>query len=136
MKSIIFLFIVTSCFLLTQCSFGQPLHQKRDFTHQDTLRGSITPERAWWDVTRYDITVIPDFNKRSIEGSCTITFRRLASMKGNVMQVDLQEPMMIDSIITQQSISNGTHSSKWINKSLSFKKMGNAWLVEAGDALK
>ena len=27
------------------------LSEKSDFTHQDTLRGSITPERAWWDLT-------------------------------------------------------------------------------------
>ena len=27
------------------------------FTHADTLRGSNTPERAWWDVTFYDLHV-------------------------------------------------------------------------------
>ena len=26
-------------------------------THADTLRGSITPERAWWDVAFYDLRV-------------------------------------------------------------------------------
>ena len=30
-------------------------YQEKVFTHADTLRGSITPERAWWDVLRYDI---------------------------------------------------------------------------------
>ena len=31
------------------------------FTRQDTLRGTITPERAWWDLTYYhlDIKVNP-----------------------------------------------------------------------------
>ena len=31
-------------------------------SRQDTLRGSITPERAWWDLTYYhlDIKVEPD----------------------------------------------------------------------------
>ncbi len=31
------------------------------FTHQDTLRGSITKERIWWDLTYYhlDIRVNP-----------------------------------------------------------------------------
>ena len=34
------------------------------FTHQDTLRGSITPERAWWDLNYYhlDISVIQKQN--------------------------------------------------------------------------
>ena len=27
--------------------------QSRVFTHADTLRGSNTPERAWWDATFY-----------------------------------------------------------------------------------
>ena len=25
--------------------------EQRVYTRQDTLRGSITPERAWWDLT-------------------------------------------------------------------------------------
>src|SRR6202022_2476641 len=25
------------------------------FTHADTLRGSITPQRSWWDVVFYDL---------------------------------------------------------------------------------
>ena len=31
--------------------------QQATFTHADTLRGSITPERAWWDVVFYDLHV-------------------------------------------------------------------------------
>ena len=34
----------------------------QQFTEQDTLRGSITPERAWWNLNFYhlDIEVNPD----------------------------------------------------------------------------
>jgi hypothetical protein len=28
---------------------------EKTFTRQDTLRGSITPERAWWDLTYYHL---------------------------------------------------------------------------------
>ena len=42
--------------------------QETQFTHADTLRGSITPERAWWDVMRYDISVTPDFDKKYTSG--------------------------------------------------------------------
>ena len=47
--------------------------QQYNFTKQDTLRGSITPERAWWDLVYYhlDISVKPD--EKFIEGSNTIT---------------------------------------------------------------
>src|SRR5580704_1212803 len=27
------------------------------FTHADTLQGSLTPQRSWWDVTFYDLHV-------------------------------------------------------------------------------
>ena len=29
----------------------------QEFTYQDTLRGSITPERAWWDLTHYHLSL-------------------------------------------------------------------------------
>ena len=37
--TVILLFLVT-------LTFGQ----QTEFTHQDTLRGSITKERSWWDL--------------------------------------------------------------------------------------
>jgi aminopeptidase N len=67
------------------------------FTRQDTLRGSITPERAWWDVLRYDISVTPDYNSKTIKGSCDITFKVLKD--GTLMQIDLQQPMQITAAI-------------------------------------
>ena len=33
------------------------LAQDTAATHADTIRGSITPERAWWDVAYYDLRV-------------------------------------------------------------------------------
>ena len=42
---------------------GQSLFASNEiFTRQDTLRGSITTERAWWDLNYYhlDITVNPE----------------------------------------------------------------------------
>ena len=31
--------------------------QNRPFTHQDTLRGAVTKERVWWDLTYYHLEV-------------------------------------------------------------------------------
>lgn len=67
----------------------------QNFTRQDTLRGTITPERAWWDVMRYEISVTPDYEKKSIHGANNITFKTIAS--GSAMQIDLQQPMQVDS---------------------------------------
>lgn len=62
-------------------------------TIQDTLRGSVTPERAWWDVTKYDITVQPDFLQKTIRGTNVISFK--ATAEGKRMQIDMQAPMEI-----------------------------------------
>ncbi len=89
-----FLFLV-SYFLFLISSFSQ---EKRIFTHADTLRGSITPERAWWNVLRYDITVKPDYASKTIQGNVVIDFT--SEKSGNqVMQIDLQNPLKIDSVI-------------------------------------
>ncbi|HEY3405108.1 MAG TPA: M1 family metallopeptidase [Ohtaekwangia sp.] len=68
---------------------------QQTFTHQDSIRGSITKERAWWDVIRYKVGVQPDYNARTIQGTTVIIFKTLKP--GSVMQIDLQQPMQIDS---------------------------------------
>lgn len=109
-----FLLIVTSC-------AAQPLGKKMQFTHQDTLRGSITPERAWWNVLRYDIEVTPDYESKTIQAQNRITIQILKP--GNKLQLDLQEPMTIDSIfLIPDSLSSTLHT-------LSFVRDGNAWFV-------
>ena len=73
------------------------LAQQRGFTHADTLRGSITPERAWWDVVFYDLHVTLNPADSTISGWNGITYR--VTGKPRAMQVDLQEPLAIDSVI-------------------------------------
>jgi len=73
--------------------------QEKKITHSDTLRGSITAERAWWDVMRYDISVTPDFDTKYTSGFNTITYKVVQDKHPNVMQIDLQQPLDIDSII-------------------------------------
>ncbi|RYZ00328.1 MAG: M1 family peptidase, partial [Chitinophagaceae bacterium] len=63
---------LAAALLASTAAAAQPLHRKRDFTRQDTLRGSLNPARSWWDVQHYDIDVTPDYDKRSIAGHVTI----------------------------------------------------------------
>lgn len=72
------------------------LHCYHAQTKQDTLRGSITPERSWWNVKKYDLHITPSITKQKITGKNTITF--YTARHGKRMQIDLQEPMEIDSI--------------------------------------
>ena len=94
---------------LSITSFGQT------FTEQDTLRGSITPERAWWDLNYYhlDIEVKPD--EKFISGSNTIRYKVLEENK--VLQVDLQPPLNIEKV-TQDG------------KTLKVRSNGNAHFIQ------
>jgi hypothetical protein len=90
---------------------------KAGFTRADTLRGTLLPERIWWDVLRYDITVKPDFTTKTIIGTNNMQYKVVNEKHPNVMQIDLQEPLQIDSIFFNNT------------KKLSFVKDGNAWHV-------
>ena len=107
---------LTILVLLVSCSsFTQ------SFTRQDTLRGSITPERAWWNLTFYDLTVEVNPEEKFIWGYNVIRYRVLK--EGNVMQIDLQSPMKIDKIIQN-------------NKELSFISEGNAHFIKLQEKQK
>jgi len=84
------------------------------FTHADTIRGSNTPERAWWDAAFYDLHVKVNSADSSITGYNTITYRVLKPARE--MQIDLQLPLVVDSIV-----QDGTE--------LSARRDGNAFFV-------
>jgi aminopeptidase N len=67
------------------------------YTRADTLRGSNGPARAWWDATFYDLRVRVDPADSTIAGANAITYRVLQPARE--MQVDLQLPLVVDSIV-------------------------------------
>lgn len=85
---------------------------------QDSLKGSITKERAWWDVEHYDIRLEIDFATRKFIGKNTIEYKVVEDRHSEFMQVDLQEQLMIDSV-------------KVGNTNLYFRKYGSAYMIEA-----
>lgn len=134
--------ILLSFLLFAEPSFSQ-------YTRQDTVRGSITPEREGWDVLRYNIKVEPDFSSKTIRGEVKIiysatkkiqatkTMARIAAGKYK-MQFDLQEPLVIDSILKIEPVLTGTHSSLRLEGSqitkLDFKRYGNVFYVSISPA--
>lgn len=78
--------------------FLATLNSTAQFTRQDTLRGSIGEGRKWWDVQYYNLEIRPDYTSRTISGVNTIGFTIFKDGKHKIMQIDLQEPMKIDSI--------------------------------------
>lgn len=85
------------------------------YTRQDSLRGSITPQRAWWDLKQYDLNVEVQPDIKFIKGDNTITYTVLK--ESDVLQVDLQPPMKIDKVIQE-------------DKELSFVSDGNAHFIK------
>ncbi len=67
------------------------------YDRADTLRGSIGPERAWWDVTFYDLAVAIEPADSAIRGRTGIVYRVLKP--GRRMQIDLQQPLVVDSVV-------------------------------------
>ena len=88
--------------------------QAHGFTHADTLRGANSPERAWWDVTFYDLHLRVTPEDSSVRGWNRITYRVAAVPRE--MQIDLQEPLVADSIVQG-------------GKSLAVRRDGNALFV-------
>jgi len=91
LKSLVVFGLVGLPFFLNSSAFAQ-----KTATRADTLRGSITPERGWWDLKHYDLTVHIDPNIKSIKGLNIITYEVVS--KAKILQIDLQEPLKITSI--------------------------------------
>jgi aminopeptidase N len=91
---------------------------QEEYSHQDTLRGTITPERAWWDVTYYHLSVAVNLKKRTISGSNVIQYKVLEANK--TLQIELQAPLKISKVI-----QNG--------KELKLKKDGYSYFIELQD---
>ncbi len=85
------------------------------FTRQDTLRGSITKERAWWDVKYYHLNIKVNPADSTITGSNTIKYQVVQEYTS--MQIDLQNPMEINKVIQD-------------GKVLKYRKEGNAFFIE------
>lgn len=96
---------------------AQGLLEKKQqiFTRQDSLRGSITKERAWWDIKNYHLDIKVNPADSTISGSNTIKYQVLQEY--NSMQIDLQNPMEISKVIQD-------------GKTLKYRREGNAFFVE------
>lgn len=115
----VFLFLFL-CLILSFSGFSS-YGQVPVFSKQDSIRGAITPERAWWDLTYYhlDIEVKPD--EQSIKGTNTIRYKVLEPHQR--MQIDLQPPMKITKVSQE-------------GKNLKFSRSGNAYFIQLANKQK
>ena len=90
------LFLITAGLFVSHSLWAQT--RRQTFTRLDTLFGSNTPQRAWWDVEHYDIIITPDYATKTIQGKTTIRYMVITDQPHPYLQIDLQAPMKIDSI--------------------------------------
>lgn len=103
--------------------FGQFFERSETFTKQDTLKGSNTKFRNFWDVKKYDLSVEPNFENKSIKGVNKISFEIIKDVTNPVFQIDLQQPMKVDQVKASFPIAN-------------FKREGDFIFVTAKKNLK
>jgi len=89
--------------------------QDDEITRQDVLRGSITPERAWWDLSHYHLDIRVEPEKKTIAGTNTVTYRVLSD--ASRLQIELQAPMQLT-----KAVQNG--------QSLNIIKDGYTYFIE------
>jgi hypothetical protein len=126
---------------------GQRYFQRSDasqpnYTRADSLRGGVTPERAWWDLTHYHLQVAVDIEARALSGVNRMQYRvresldeqteRLMQVSGidaadvvsarntGRLQIDLQAPMQLVSALQQ-------------GRSLEVEQYGSAWFISGVD---
>jgi len=115
------LFIASILLLLSigvpaEAQYISPSHEM--FTRQDSLRGSITPERAWWDLKFYHLDIKVNPSDSTIYGTNTVVYKVLKSAE--VMQIDLQEPLNLT-----KAVQNG--------KELTFNREGNVYWIRMAE---
>ena len=110
--------------LISITTNAQVLNHKQEFTRQDSLRGTNNEFRNWWDVKKYKVSVEADYQSKSIKGKTTITFDKTAAQKSNLLQIDLQDPMIVSAVKL-----NGKNISD-------FKRDGNVYFINVGKNIK
>ena len=137
--------LALAALLISQMSFAQLMEKKTTFTHADTLRGSLNAQRTWWDVLRYDLTVKPDFDSKTIQGKTVIEFKTVYNVVDLArdrateylrMQIDLQQPLIIDSIKKDIDVlkfnakTKAYVHDKYVSKKLAFTRTDNIAIVQ------
>lgn len=93
------------------------------YTHADTLRGSNGRGRDWWDVQKYDLNISFDTVAQTIQGYNNIYFL-VTSTPCDSMQIDLQDPMVLDMAL----LLDNYHNADTVKIALA--KEGNVWWLK------
>jgi aminopeptidase N len=110
------LFLITSLFSVSL--FAQPI-----VNETDVLRGSLNENRDWFDIKRYVIDVTPNYEVKSIVG--VVSWKAIAVKPSKQIQIDLQMPLVIDSILLWPNINDSSNAVR-----LNFTRSNNIAIAQ------
>jgi len=95
----VFLFALLSfgCAKLPYVKYYTAGNKLAKFSKKDKEKGSKTKERLAYDITFYDWSIRPNYNKKSVEGKMDIHFT--GGLEHNIILVDMQRRLKIDSLL-------------------------------------
>jgi len=114
--AVYFYLLIAELFFLTQLEA-----QTLKYTHPDTLKGTYSRARSWWDVLHYDLHTTFNYQDSSIKGYNKITYKVIEPY--TVMQLDLMRPMILDSVVVD-------------SKKCNMERDGNAYFIYLSAAQK
>lgn len=111
--------------MLPKQKYLNHLDLKSNEYSDEILRGSNTAFRDWWNVLHYDITLVPDYKNKSIDGIVVMTFEVTDFKNNGIIQIDMQQPMQIKEIAYLEKNDNSTdlditekafNPNQWVRK--------------------
>ncbi len=120
MKKVLLLLLIA---FLSGKNFAQPL-----VNESDVLRGSLNENRDWFDIKKYVIDVTPNYEEKSIIG--VVSWKALAVKPSKKIQIDLQVPLVIDSILLWHNLKDTLSPIR-----LQFSRSNNIALAQIDNAI-
>lgn len=100
------------------------LGHAQTFSKKDTLKGSETQFRNFWDVKKYLVEVEPNAENQSVKGKNRIEFIITKDVINPTFQIDFQQPMKVEEL------------SNSFDKNKLFKRDGDFIFLETKKAFK
>lgn len=98
--------MISSLFLVSVVSCAQQLFPKEISSEKEAvLKGSDTEYRNFWDVKKYNLSVEPNFENKSLQGVNKIYFEITKDVTNPTFQIDLQQPMQFEFLTKDKNLT-------------------------------
>lgn len=115
--------LLSLLFLFSGLAVAQLFPKGISSAKEDTLKGSNTKFRDFWDVKKYEITVEADLEKKYISGTNKISLEITKDVVKPTFQIDLQQPMQFEFLSKNKGLNISREKDFiFISSNQSYKK--------------